>query len=226
MAPETGVEPGAFAPELVHTGDGSPTYLHPRHQASYRSLKGAATESRWVFLEGSGITRRAGPWRVLELGFGSGLNFHTTWEAANQADVELDYVALEPEPMSQSHWLVEEPWKALEWGAPLRRGRQSLTVHRKGWQNYCPPPGAYDVLYHDPFGPGVAPECWSAECFAWAARALCQTGILATYGASSAARRAMKQSGLFVGILPGAPGKREMTVAAPRPIAHSRPWGR
>lgn len=214
--------------ELVSTEDGSRTYLHPSHGASYRSLRGAATESRHVFLAGSRLLDRPSPWRVLELGFGTGLNFQLTHEAAREAGAELVYVAMEPEPMPSENWLVDPCWQGLEWGVPLLRETVTLQVHRSRWQDLNSDPGAFQALYHDPFGPSVAPECWSAECFRWGAHALSQDGILATYGASSAARHAMKAAGLYVGSLPGAPGKREMTVAALQTTAieHAKPWKR
>lgn len=221
MATETRV-----IPERVLTEDGSPTYLHPQHKASYRSVKGATTESRWVFLTGSRLLERAGPWRVLELGFGSGLNFQLTAEAAREAGVELHYLALEAEPMPSEFWLVDDEWKTLQFGKALTHGQVHLTVQHAAWQTFSPPRGEFDVIYHDPFGPAVCPESWQAEAFRWAARALSPQGVLATYGASSGARRAMREAGLEVGILPGAPGKREMTVAAHSSSAleHARLW--
>ena len=215
-------------PESILTDDGSRTYLHPVHGASYRSTRGAATESRWVFLKGSRILERPGPWRILELGFGTGLNFQLTAEAATQAAVELHYVALEPDPMSAEHWFVEECWRSLEWGEPRQNGRLYLTVHHQRWQDWESKDTRFDAIYFDPFGPSVAPDCWSEDCFSWASRVLSQNGVLATYGASSAARHAMKAAGLLVGMLPGAPGKREMTVAGltPEAIAHAKPWKR
>jgi tRNA U34 5-methylaminomethyl-2-thiouridine-forming methyltransferase MnmC len=213
-------------PPSIATADGSLTYLHPVHGASYRSTRGAATESRHVFLEGSGLVRRPSPWRVLELGFGSGMNFQTTQRAAREAGVELFYTALEPEPMDAQLWLVDPEWRSAVWGEACSREGITLTLERAGWQRVEPSPAAFEAVYHDPFGPAVAPECWTAECFRWAARALCGQGALATYGASSAARQAMLRAGLRVGVLPGAPGKREMTVAAHRPeaLGEARPW--
>lgn len=221
MATETQV-----IPERVLTEDGSPTYLHPGHKASYRSVKGATTESRWVFLDGSRLPERPGPWKVLELGFGSGLNFQLTAEAAKAAGVELHYLALESEPMPPEFWLVDDQWKTLEFAKPLTHDTLTLTVQRAPWQSFQPTEGGFDVIYHDPFGPAVCPESWQTEAFRWAAKALSPEGILTTYGASSGARRAMREAGLEVGILPGAPGKREMTVAAhsPAQLEHARLW--
>ena len=210
----------------LETADGSLTYQHPKHGASYRSLRGAETESRWVFLQGSRIAQRPSPWNVLELGFGSGLNFRLTAQAAALAQVSLNYVSMEPEPMPSSLWLVEDHWKNPEWGRPSSSGGLCLTVHHCRWQDWSPQDGIFDAVYFDPFGPAVAPDCWSLECFRWAHLALKADGVLATYGASSAARQAMRGAGLQVGILPGAPGKREMTVASPSldGLAQAKLW--
>jgi tRNA U34 5-methylaminomethyl-2-thiouridine-forming methyltransferase MnmC len=212
--------------QSVPTGDGSCTYLHPGHGASYRSTKGARTESEWVFLRGSGLSERPGPWRVLELGFGSGLNFDVCCQAARQARVELHYVALEPEPMPAALWLVEPRWRGATWNEPFRQDHVTLALRRQRWQESDAESAHFDAVFHDPFGPAVAADCWSASCFAWAARALREDGVLATYGASTAARQAMREAGLCVAILPGAPGKREMTIAAHHPevVARGRLW--
>jgi tRNA U34 5-methylaminomethyl-2-thiouridine-forming methyltransferase MnmC len=123
-------------------------------------------------------------------------------------------------------WLVEDGWRGLSFGCPHSIGGLTLTVQRARWQDFSPPAGFFDVIYHDPFGPVVAPDCWKTETFRWAAEALSEAGVLATYGASSAARKAMREAGLCVGILPGAPGKREMTVAGrnTQAIEHARLW--
>lgn len=221
MASETRV-----IPSLVATEDGSLTYLHPVHGASYRSLKGAVTESRLVFLDGSRLAHRPGHWRVLELGFGSGLNFQNTAEAARAAGVALTYVSLEPELIPSDLWLVDSAWKSATPQAPFRQGEITLNIASVRWQDHKPESAAFDAVFHDPFGPAVSPECWTLDSFRWAAKALAPDGVLATYGASSGARRAMREAGLQVGILPGAPGKREMTVAAhsASAISHARLW--
>lgn len=123
-------------------------------------------------------------------------------------------------------WLVDPRWRQADWGRPTRQDGVSLTLHRTRWQDLEPEPGGFDAVFHDPFGPAVAPDCWSSDTFAWGARALSPRGVLATYGASSASRQAMRDARLVVGILPGAPGKREMTVAAhhPEAIAYARLW--
>lgn len=202
--------------EKIVTQDGSFTYRRSDTGATYRSINGAESESRHVFLEGTRISQRESPWRVLELGFGTGLNFEVTRRAAHQAKRELLFVSLEPDPLPPDLWLTSKGESS------------SLQIVEQRWQDYQPQAGFFQAGYHDPFGPGEAPECWEVECFSWWARALTPDGILATFGASGNARRALKKAGFYVGILPGARGKREMTVASQtaEAIASARPWKR
>lgn len=84
--------------------DGSP--YSPRYGDVYRSHGGALAQARQVFLAGCGLPmgwqgRQA--CRVLETGFGLGLNFLSTW-AAWQADPQrctrLHYVSIEAHPVA------------------------------------------------------------------------------------------------------------------------------
>lgn len=204
------------------------TYRNLEVGATYRSVHGAATESRYVFLEGTRLLERTETWRVLELGFGTGLNFATTLKAAAEHGVFLEYVSLEPSPMPTDHWLVEPEWRQLDVGRRLELGGAALTVVPSRWQEFEPAAAFFQAFYHDPFGPGVCPDCWNAECFAWSHRALAEDGVLATFGAASATRWAMKEAGFLVARLPGVKPKREMTVAgkSESAVAHGKPWKR
>lgn len=214
--------------EALTTKDGSLTYRNTELDVTYRSLNGAEFESRYVFLEGTGLQHRTRSWRILELGFGTGLNFAVAAQAAEEAGVELEYVSLEPYPMPAELWLVDSSWKSLRFDQATTQHSTTLTILNTTWQASELLEEHFDACYHDPFGPGQAPECWSKACFAWSHRALKESGVLATFGASSAARRAMKEAGFYVGSLPGAHGKREMTVASKsaEAIARARPWKR
>lgn len=211
---------------LITTGDGSHTYLHPEHGASYRSTRGAHTESRHIFLEGTRLRLQPTPWKVLELGFGSGLNFTSAAELAQELKAELHYTSLEPEPMERKLWLIDEHWQNAIWRVPLSIGSITLRLEPNRWQDYKPKENYYSAIFHDPFAPAQNPDCGGVEVFSWAAKALCPEGVLATYGASTAARQNMSAAGLCVGVLPGACGKREMTVAAKQQeaIIFARPW--
>lgn len=162
------------------------------------------------------------------MGFGTGLNFATTLRAAGKAGCGLEYVSLEPSPIPPEHWLLEPHWKGLVLNQAMSSGTATLTVVQRRWQDYQPEEGYFHACYHDPFGPGVSPDCWTPDCFRWSFQALTADGVLATFGAAGATRRAMKEAGFFVASLPGAKPKREMTVASKseESIAHGKPWKR
>ena len=83
---------------VVTTADGSRTLYSDPYEQTMHSHRGAVTESRHVFLEGAGVAARLGRGeeaRVLEVGFGTGLNFFLTADLALKTDAPLEYVALE-----------------------------------------------------------------------------------------------------------------------------------
>ena len=74
---------------LVRTADGLDTLYSARYGQTYHSRHGAGTEARHVFLDGSGVADRLAdglPTRVLEVGFGTGLNFFLTAQQATAKD--------------------------------------------------------------------------------------------------------------------------------------------
>ncbi len=200
--------------ERIQTEDGSWTYAHPGHGATYRSLGGARTESEHVFVEpsGMGLAKRGAPWRVLELGFGTGLNFAITLERAHSLGLELHYTSVDCEPLDPGLWLLDPSWR-LGPGRHCHQGVQFELVTSR-WQQWPTSAAEFDVYYHDPFGPRVSPDCWGVACFEWARTALKPGARLLTYGASTASRRAMKDAGFEVAVRRGAGRKREMTVAS------------
>ncbi|MCS7082867.1 MAG: MnmC family methyltransferase [Bacteroidota bacterium] len=225
----------------LQTGDGSWTLYEPERGLCFRSRFGACTEARHVFLRGTRLERYAPPWRVLELGLGAGMNFLVTAEAFLQrySGGLLEYHAIERSPVSpeliealryrerlEHPELVEVLCEAL---ARARRhpdrcpqvvlgaqGRVCLYLYPVDWRQAPVPKLAAQAVYHDPFDLKSNPECWTRACFAWLAHRMAPMGILATYGAATAARRAMLRARLIIARLPGVLRKREMTVAAHR----------
>jgi tRNA U34 5-methylaminomethyl-2-thiouridine-forming methyltransferase MnmC len=83
---------------VIVTADGSKTLLGTAFDEAYGSRHGALTEALHVFLDGSGVRSRlaAGrPTSVLEVGFGTGLNFLVSAATACDHGVHLRYTALE-----------------------------------------------------------------------------------------------------------------------------------
>ena len=92
--------------QVVATADGSNTLHSERYGETYHSINGAVTEAQHVFLTASGVMDRLArteSTRVLEIGFGLGLNCLLTADAALQAGAALDYHAIEQtlDPLQQ-----------------------------------------------------------------------------------------------------------------------------
>ena len=177
--------------------------------------------------------------RVLELGLGTGLNALLTRKAHAErppADrPSLVYEALEPHPLLPAEWgaMALPTWSGVEGDADLHAhpdAEQHEVVwsddarfvrHRTTWQQFAQDQSrrrTFDLIYFDAFAPDSQPELWLPERFAEAFQLLSEGGVLVTYCAKGAVRRAMLDAGFRVERLPGPPGKREM-IRATRP-----PW--
>ena len=233
---------------MLITGDGSRTLTSDRYGESYRSRLGALSEARHLFLEASGVgdrLRRLEPTSVLEVGFGTGLNFLVTATAASASGAVLDYLALERElppaaavatldyPSLLSPSPLPEQLQAWTSAAPFDLPGEFLFVPPRGGPNgqgavrlrlligdaldYAPPVGSFHAIYLDPFSPRANPEPWSAAYLRRLADALAPGGRLVTFSVSGAVRRALGAAGLAVNKVPGPPsGKREVLVARQR----------
>lgn len=204
---------------VLTTGDGSPTLQRVDTGWTYRSDRGALRESRHVFVEGSGALEYA-PLRVLELGFGVGTNFAALLRAARETvarPIEVHAVeraavptALLPEFDAHAHALAT---RATTHGH-ARDGEISLTLHEGEFAAF-EPPGVFDVVWLDPFGPDAEPHSWGPEVAKVVATALAEHGRAVTYSAAGWIRRNLAAAGLFVATVPGPiEGKREFTIAA------------
>ena len=83
---------------IIKTGDGSCTLMSERYGETFHSTHGATTESKHVYLEAGGVRQRleAGePTRVLEIGFGLGLNTLLTADAALTHGAPLEFHTIE-----------------------------------------------------------------------------------------------------------------------------------
>ena len=89
---------------FVETADGSKTIYNPQVGENYHSRYGALQESEHVFLnaglkhylENSDATSVS----ILEVGFGTGLNFLLSADRCTQQNIHLNYVGIEAYPLS------------------------------------------------------------------------------------------------------------------------------
>lgn len=217
---------------LITTQDGSKTLYSAAFAQTFHSHHGAVSEARHVFLIGSGVAGRLArghPTRVLEVGFGTGLNFLLTADLALTYGTPLEYRGLE------RTLLPAEVLQALGYRDALRHP-ELYDAFMHWWQAAVTQPFGYptvtlslllgeateqalgnssaDAIYHDAFSPTANPELWTEAFLAKLCAALAPGGCLATYTVSGAVRRRLAALGLEVSRHPGPPGgKREMLLA-------------
>lgn len=207
------------------TPDGSATVYSSRYGQHYHSRHGAQTQARVVYLEGSKTHQNASP-HVLEVGFGVGLNFLTTFTNALKRNVPLHYIALEFDPVpaevleaAQAKNLAASSsiWHDIltRWGESFsyKRDNIQLEVLCEDVTEIELPLEWASAVYLDGFSPEVNPEIWTPETARKLARAMRPGGWLATYSAAGTVRRALEGVGLEVHKRQGMAGKREFITA-------------
>ncbi|MFC4427580.1 tRNA (5-methylaminomethyl-2-thiouridine)(34)-methyltransferase MnmD [Deinococcus navajonensis] len=207
---------------ILDTPDGSRTAYNTRFGEAYGSRHGAAAQARHVFVEGTGTHVHPAP-RVLEVGFGIGVNARATLASAARRGAPLHYLAYEFDPaprevlaeVARHQEGNDHPaWQALldRWPQPpleTEAGGARLNVLLGDVLEAELPAGWATALYLDGFSPARNPEVWTPAFAARLARTLAPGGVLATYSAAGHVRRALQAAGLDVERRPGPPGKRE-----------------
>ena len=217
--------------EVIVTADGSTTLVDPELNETYHSRHGAVTESDHVFIR-NGLNKLIedgkNQIRLLEIGFGTGLNALLTINRLTP-DLELHYTTLEPFPIEPE--IVDQlSFPGVEWNIDLKQVLDNLhsaswniseeivkgfTLHKideplMSWQ---PADTGYDLIYFDAFAPSKQPDLWEEEVFAKLYALSSKGAILVTYCAQGQFRRHLRSAGFTVEVLEGPPGKREMTRA-------------
>lgn len=210
--------------EIKLTEDGSHTLFVPAIDECYHSTHGAVQESRYIFIEAGLKHCSKSEIRVLEIGFGTGLNAFLTLLEAQNCSKQIHYTSLERYPVEVEKLLqlnysdklsIENqkyfeqihtsPWNVEVQISPffkLKKIEADFTQHDFDEM--------YDVVYFDAFSPEKQPEMWIQERFKMIFDHCNSGAVLTTYCAKGMVRRAMQAVGFMVERLPGPPGKREI----------------
>jgi tRNA U34 5-methylaminomethyl-2-thiouridine-forming methyltransferase MnmC len=214
--------------ELQLTADGSHTLFVPEINERYHSANGAIQEAMHVFIR-SGLHRMPkDSLRVLEIGFGTGLNALLTLleaEKMNKSQIVYYAVELHPLPAELTDALNYEKLACPErkglpaalhaapWDMPAAITGRFILHKIRGDANCCELPASIDLAYFDAFAPDKQPEMWNPEIFEALYGCMAEGSILTTYCAKGTVRRMMEKAGYSVERIPGPPGKREMIRA-------------
>ena len=191
-----------------------------------------------VFLAGNELPRRwqrAEPFRIAELGFGTGLNLCETWRQWRETappEACLHFTSFERFPMARAdigralaHWPeIERERETLTAAWPDEpRGRIEIDLAPRvrlsvvcgaALESLAAETTLFDAWYLDGFAPARNPDMWSAELMAEVFRLTLPGGRFATYAAAGFVRRNLQAAGFTVERRPGFAGKREMLCGA------------
>ena len=214
--------------KIITTGDGSQSLFLEHLNETYHSTHGAEAESRYVYLD-MGLKLfldKKSPVRILEVGFGTGLNALLTIECCLQNNIAVEYHTLEPFPLQEEIYsqltycerINFEGSKECFLKMHQAQNQQQLHLVKEfvfikhlekveSFQSEEP----FDIIYFDAFAPSKQADMWTVEQMSNLYALTAKDGILTTYCAQGQFKRNLKAAGFVVEELPGPPHKKEMT---------------
>ncbi len=216
---------------IVETADGSKTIYNPQVGENYHSRNGALQESEHVFLNaglryflaGSGLASVS----ILEIGFGTGLNFLLSADWCTAKEIDLDYVGIEAYPLGESMigqtgydaYVSPQLWEVFT-KQYINSLEETVDLNSNVELHIAPLPlmefksdRQFDVIYFDAFASANQPEMWNKEAIAHTISFLKPGGVFVTYAITGNLKRMLKALGCTIEKVPGAAGKREMLRA-------------
>lgn len=226
--------------QRIHTTkDGSSTLYSDKFDQYYHNPNGAASESLYVFFEQSGIfdsLKTKDEVTVLEIGFGTGLNFLLLADHLKKNHIEthvkfysIEAFPIDPETASEVNFgdhisdteimdSLPDIFSSLKPGLNQLKPFANLDIELHLFQGFFDDfrvkNTIADFIFHDAFSPEVNEELWTDTVFKKLADLSHDNTVLTSYCAASKARAAMCSAGWYVAKARGALGKREMTIAS------------
>ena len=225
---------------FLESKDGPHTLLRHDLNETYHSHNGAIQESLWVFIDkGLNYLKQQNytSIKVLEIGFGTGLNAILAYQFAQKNKIEIEYISLEPFPipveitekLNYTDFLEEESKTVfnelhrVEWGIKhqispyfsIQKIESTLEEYEKSSENQSNDNTEtyFDCTFYDAFAPSKQAEVWQLSNLQKVFNLTKENGILVTYCAQGQFKRDLKTAGWTVESLDGAPPKREMVRA-------------
>ncbi|UIR56297.1 tRNA (5-methylaminomethyl-2-thiouridine)(34)-methyltransferase MnmD [Sphingobacterium sp. SRCM116780] len=217
--------------EFIMTRDGSKTLFNEQIGECYHSKHGAVQESKHVFIK-MGLDHFFHQYdqdeiAILEIGFGTGLNFIQTLAYTNDQKIQIDYLGIEGFPLSletvqktgYDDFISRDNWndyisnyqQAFKEDTSIN-AKVKLHIDHTLLMDFDSDK-RFDIVYFDAFATIHQPEMWSDEALAHVAKFMKSGAVFVTYAITGNLKRSMKALGFQIEKVPGAPGKREMLRA-------------
>ncbi|MEM7484631.1 MAG: tRNA (5-methylaminomethyl-2-thiouridine)(34)-methyltransferase MnmD [Bacteroidota bacterium] len=214
--------------KIITTADGSKTIQIEDWDEQYHSKHGAVQEAYHVFIKNGLRLFQDTSIKILEIGFGTGLNALVTFLESENLNLSIDYVGVEAFPVkteelaalnyienlnAHEHQELFEKMHSSSWETKTEIAQNFRLLKQLKDFKSINDINLFDLVYYDAFGARVQPDLWTEELFLKMYLALKRKGVLVTYSAKGSVRRGLEAVGFSVERLPGPPGKREMLRA-------------
>ncbi|RYE52238.1 MAG: tRNA (5-methylaminomethyl-2-thiouridylate)-methyltransferase [Sphingobacteriales bacterium] len=214
---------------ITPTADNSNTLFNEAIGENYHSKHGALQESKHVFID-AGLkfaTEDQTSISILEVGFGTGLNFILSSAYCAEKNIRLDYTALEPHRLDKELLLdlgYRQYVPDIIWDEFINKYELALSTKTElSTQCYLhiiqdnlqdfKTSAQYDLVYFDAFSVRHQPELWTTDVIEKSCSLIRKGGVFVTYAITGHLKRTVRDAGFEVQKLKGAPGKREMLRA-------------
>lgn len=194
---------------LVETEDGSFTLYSEAFGEACHSTSGAKSETILHYINGCKVSERLTyhePFTILEVGFGLGIGFLTTYEMLPK-NKKWKFISLELD-QNLLEWFKEthrdhEFLKTLSWDKNILKAQNDfieLTIIQGDARTTLPEylsqnPVKWHAIYQDAFSPRRNPALWTMEWFTLLRNFAHEAVILSTYSASTSIRKSLHETG-------------------------------
>jgi len=217
--------------------------LSKQHEDYYFSLKNGLEETRYVYLaqnqlperwlnpSGDGCSKNC-PFKIVETGFGTGLNFLTAWQSWQQLPETkraFSFVSIEKYPLSKTDLIKSlENWPELSKFSQelidqypyLMKGSHLLSFAQGKVKlllifgdiniDFEKHPFTADCWFLDGFSPSKNPSMWTETLFQLMAMRSNEQATFSSFSAASVVRKGLANAGFEVIKNQGFGGKRDM----------------
>ena len=217
-----------MALKIIQTSDGSHTIYDESLNETYHSIHGSINESNHVYVN-AGLKQfiyesRKKHVNILEVGFGTGLNFLLLYDFLKKRNIKVDYHTIEPNPLNDSILeklnfskiigSVDEIFKIIH----KSKTDELVEIDKKitflksvdTIENIKLKERKYDIIFFDAFAPSKQPDIWSYNNLNKIHSSMGEDSILVTYCSSGKFKKTLHDLGFKVEVLDGPKGKKEM----------------